>query len=89
MRLHEIRSGLLAYIKTSFPNMPDYVAIDLIYKNGFYLFQPLRINYDDIPLSMRIAQYPVKRDEFLPVKTEIKPVEVVEEVAEKRVLSSS
>jgi hypothetical protein len=44
----------------------------LIYKNGFYLFQPIKINYDDIPLSMRISQYPIKQDEFIPVKTEIK-----------------
>jgi len=48
----------------------------LIYKNGFYLFQPIKINYDDIPLSMRIAQYPVKQDEFVPVKIAQKTEEV-------------
>lgn len=51
----------------------------LIYKNGFYLFQPIKINYDDIPLSMRISHYPIKQDEFIPVKTEIKVEPLVAE----------
>jgi len=48
----------------------------LIYKNGFYLFQPIKLNDDDIPLSMRISQYPVKQDEFIPVKLAIQNEEV-------------
>ena len=58
----------------------------LIYKNGFYLFQPIKINFDDIPLSMRIAQYPVKQDEFTPVKVDIsKEIKMKEEKVEEKV----
>jgi hypothetical protein len=34
----------------------------LIYKNGYYLFQPTTLKQHDIPLSLRIADIPVKRD---------------------------
>ena len=30
----EIRQGLMRHVKQTFPNMPDYVAQDLIYKNS-------------------------------------------------------
>ena len=32
----ELRSGMMAYVKRAFPNMPDYVARDLIYKNSLH-----------------------------------------------------
>lgn len=51
----------------------------LTYKNGFYLFQPLELESTDIPLSIRIANYPIKQDEFIPIKVKTKPEEVVAE----------
>jgi hypothetical protein len=55
----------------------------LTYKNGFYLFQPIKINYDDIPLAMRIANYPVKLDEFSPLKEKVKVEEAIVPVTEE------
>jgi len=40
----------------------------LIYRNGFYLFQPLKLEDIDIPLALRIAHYPVKVDMYKPSK---------------------
>ena len=37
------------------------------FRNGYYLFQPYGITDTRIPLSMRIQDYPVKRDSFEPV----------------------
>ena len=42
----------------------------LIYKNGYYLFQPFALQDLEIPLALRIQNYPVKTDEFTPVKSE-------------------
>ena len=38
----------------------------IIYKNGFYLFQPELLWDKNLPLSMRIADFPVKRDYYEP-----------------------
>ena len=54
----------------------------LAYKNGFYLFQPMKINYDDTPLAMRIANYPVKLDDFSPSKAIAKVEEAIVPVTE-------
>jgi hypothetical protein len=54
----------------------------LTYKNGFYLFQPIKINYDDIPLAMRIANYPVKLDDFSPLKEKVKIEEAIVPITE-------
>jgi hypothetical protein len=40
----------------------------LLYKNGYYLFQPLQIEELDIPLALRIANFPVKVDTYVPSK---------------------
>ena len=37
------------------------------FRNGFYLFQPYGITDTRIPLSLRIQDYPVKRDSFEPI----------------------
>lgn len=38
----------------------------IIYKNGYYLFQPLRFVDIDIPLALRISSYPVKVETYKP-----------------------
>ena len=48
----------------------------LIYKNGFYLFQPLSLEELDIPLALRVAHFPIKVDLYTPSK--IEQVKVVE-----------
>ena len=55
----------------------------LTYKNGFYLFQPLELESIDIPLALRIANYPVKQDEFTPIKEKMKKEEVAQPIIEE------
>jgi hypothetical protein len=38
----------------------------IIYKNGFYLVQPELIADTNLPLALRLASYPVKRDSYEP-----------------------
>ncbi len=40
----------------------------IIYKNGYFLFQPLALTDEGVPLAMRMASYPLKRDTYLPLK---------------------
>jgi hypothetical protein len=40
----------------------------IIYKNGYFLFQPLALADEGIPLAMRMASYPLKRDTYIPIK---------------------
>jgi hypothetical protein len=40
----------------------------IIYKNGYFLFQPLALTDEGIPLAMRMATYPLKRDTYIPLK---------------------
>ena len=46
----------------------------IIFRNGYLLFQPFIYEIKDIPLAIRIADIPVKQDNFIPSK------ELVEEV---------
>jgi len=39
----------------------------LIYKNGYYVFQPDKIRDTSIPIAIRIAKIPITRDEYVPV----------------------
>jgi len=41
---------------------PGYI----VYRNGYYLFQPLRLKDTHIPMALRIADIPVRRDVFDP-----------------------
>jgi len=56
----------------------------ITYKNGYYLFQPLKLLDLEIPLALRSADYPIKQDHFRPIKEEklitrdIEPVESME-----------
>jgi len=43
----------------------------IVYRNGFYLFQPIRLADVRIPLALRVASVPVRRDVFIPAKMEI------------------
>lgn len=40
----------------------------ITYRNGFYLFQPIRLADVRIPLALRVATVPVRRDAFVPGK---------------------
>lgn len=58
----------------------------IIYKNGYFLFQPTELQDESIPLALRIAAYPVKRDSYEPEVLEAAPVApkpVVKAVAKK------
>ena len=42
----------------------------IIYKNGFYLFQPEGLQDLLLPISLRVASFPVKRDSYEPIVVE-------------------
>ena len=59
----------------------------ITYKNGYYLFQPIKLRDLEIPLALRSADYPIKQDKFQPVveqKPTTKEVVVQEDEVEKR-----
>ena len=52
----------------------------IVYKNGYYLFQPEELWDTNLPLALRVQDFPVKRDNYEPRKDFGKPIaEVVEE----------
>ena len=55
----------------------------LIYRNGYYLFQPLSLDQLDIPLALRIAHYPVKIDTYIPSKVSVPKMEIKDVQAEQ------
>lgn len=54
----------------------------IIYKNGFFLFQPSIIKDETIPLVMRTTFFPVRKDEYTPTKVEQIAIKQVEETEE-------
>ena len=38
----------------------------LVYRNGYYLFQPLRIKRESIPIAVRLSTIPLPRDRYSP-----------------------
>ena len=50
----------------------------LTYRNGYYLFQPLKLEDNNIPLSLRLIDYPMRKDEYYPSKETIVLKEKVE-----------
>ena len=42
----------------------------ITFRNDFYMFQPIRIQDVRIPMSIRAAEYPVKRDSYVAEKVE-------------------
>jgi hypothetical protein len=67
--LHDIVNNKSFRIKVN--NKEGYIT----YRNGYYLFQPLKLKDLEIPLSIRSAEYPIKQDHFKLIKEE----EVVKE----------
>jgi len=59
----------------------------IIYKNGFYLFQPELLWDKYLPLSLRIMNFPVKRDSYEPSSIQIEEKPIVEEVVEEEELT--
>ena len=47
------------------------------FRNGYYLFQPYGLLDRNLPLALRIQDYPVKRDHFEPVVEKLERAEVV------------
>jgi hypothetical protein len=45
----------------------------ILYKNGYYLFQPEAIQDTGIPLALRTALFPVKQDSYEEIETAIVP----------------
>jgi hypothetical protein len=56
----------------------------IIYKNGYFLFQPFLLQDETIPLALRIAPYPVKRDAYPPGEVEVRPLAPVGEAKEDK-----
>lgn len=56
----------------------------IIYKNKYFLFQPYAYQDTRIPIALRIADFPVKRDEYTPkfIERDTKPIEIQEEIHE-------
>ena len=44
----------------------------ILYKNGFYVFQPDKIKDTSIPIAIRVASIPVARDHYEPKAIEVK-----------------
>jgi len=51
----------------------------IIYKNGYFLFQPEVYKDTSIPISIRSLDFPIRRDTFTPSVMDKPPVEVEEE----------
>ena len=63
----------------------------IIYKNGFYLFQPEALQDILLPISLRVASFPVKRDSYdpIPIMKEKPPVAAVTAVAAATALAAA
>lgn len=46
----------------------------LIYKNGFYMFQPDAMRDKAIPMALRVGLFPVKRDSYEPMEIKAAPL---------------
>ena len=53
----------------------------LTYRNGYYLFQPVKLEDNSIPLSLRLIDYPMRKDEYYPSKETI--IEKLPEISEE------
>jgi hypothetical protein len=69
-------SGLLADIvgNQSFRLKVGKTEGYIVYRNGYYMFQPDFLSDIRIPLALRVAEVPVKRDAFEPADIKAKPV---------------
>lgn len=48
----------------------------LVFRNGYYLFQPDKLPLQNIPLALRVQDYPIKRDIFTAPMKQITKAEV-------------
>ena len=80
--LHDIVNNKSFRLKVN--NKEGYIT----YRNGYYLFQPLKLKDLEIPLSIRSAEYPVKQDNFRPIKEELTIVKD-DDVQKEEVISES
>jgi hypothetical protein len=46
----------------------------IVYRNGYYMFQPDYLSDVRIPLALRVAEVPVKRDIFEPTQIKVAPL---------------
>jgi hypothetical protein len=53
----------------------------IIYRNKYYLFQPYTLSDIRLPLALRVANYPVKRDFFLPASEKTAAVEIKSDIS--------
>jgi hypothetical protein len=63
-------------------NIAGYIR----YCNGYYIFQPNVYADLSIPLAIRVAKFPIKRDEYLPIEYEM-PDDVKEEQENEQLVS--
>jgi hypothetical protein len=71
---HKAISGLLSEIvgNQSFRLRVKGTEGYIVYRNGYFLFQPDYLSDIRIPLSLRVADVPVKRDSFDPTAIRVK-----------------
>ena len=69
-------SGLLSDIvgNQSFRLKIGAVEGYIIYRNGYYMFQPDYLRDMRIPLALRVAEVPVKRDSYAPTQIKVAPL---------------
>jgi len=69
-------SGLLADIvgNQSFRLTIGGVDGYIVYRNGYYMFQPDYLGDVRIPLALRVAEVPVKRDSYAPTQIKVAPL---------------
>ena len=65
----------------------------IIYKNGYYLFQPEELWDTNLPLALRVQDFPIKRDSYEPIekftKNRNEPVEEAKPVVKETTLSQT
>jgi hypothetical protein len=69
-------SGLLSDIvgNQSFRLTISGVEGYIVYRNGYYMFQPDYLSDVRIPLALRVAEVPVKRDSYAPTQIKVAPL---------------
>lgn len=72
LHFHTIPRPLLASLMAEMVEQKEFrITLDdrtgrIIYKNGFYVFQPDKIKDTSIPMAIRVARIPITRDEYVP-----------------------
>ena len=57
--------------KRDFKITTEYGTGYIIFKNGYYIFQPEKLQDTQIPIALRVANIPVPRDRFTPKVEEV------------------